>query len=144
MDIWTSEPPPGPAGPPPGQPAPPPGPPPGPPDSRKRKFANIEEQGDYGEQLLNMDSLPYQKRKTIFQNKLKDLVDGGELDKARALIEEAHAKKNKGVNAQKLNWLVLAYVQAKIPLLWIVDSQGITGTWDFNFGPTGFEPCHEI
>jgi pentatricopeptide repeat protein len=62
-----------------------------------------------------MNSIPYQKRKMLLQSKLKSLVDEGELGKARAVIEEAHAARIPGLNAQKFNWLVLAYVQAKQP-----------------------------
>lgn len=95
----------------------PPEPPPAPPlaearpPAGKRKFAETE----YGLQLVNMDSMPYQKRKMLLQNKLKQFVDEGELGRARALIEEAHAAGIPGLNAQKFNWLVLAYVQARQP-----------------------------
>ena len=52
----------------------------------------------------------------LLQNKLKSLVDDGELRKAQALIEEAHIAGMPGLNAQKFNWLLHACVQAKQPV----------------------------
>jgi len=51
----------------------------------------------------------------ILQTKLKSLVDDGELGKALTLIEEAHTQGMPGLNAQKFDWLVHAYAQAKQP-----------------------------
>lgn len=87
-------------------------------ESRKRKLSEsllLEyQEGEYGQQLVSMESVPYEKRAAVFQNKLKKLVDGGELEKANAIIEEAHVKQIPGVSL-KLNWLVQAYAQAKQP-----------------------------
>ena len=52
----------------------------------------------------------------LLQTKLKSLVKDGDLINAQALIEEAHTEGMPGLNAQKFNWLVHAYVQARQPV----------------------------